>query len=192
MAIFRRRITQKINNAIQNKEPQVRRNANTRLNFAKNALMEIIDRDPISNRVLTSEFTRGYLGVTQGSNQVEPLKKVILNNTSISSRGTRRFADERRNSFIYNIKYPNKNQIYSDSSLFLPWGNKTWVEAMEIGIGNIENFLFIRGKGTSRLGIQAKNKVRGGGEIVDSEYLNRIRMGFSNSLSSAGLGRKNR
>ena len=190
MAVFRRRIRDKLNRAMSLRGEDGKVAAQRRVDQAKDLLMEIIDKDPVSERILNSNFTRGYFGLLPGNNEVEPLKALIFENTKVTSQKQVRFKGEKGISISYNIKYPTQNEIYSSENLSLPWTRKTWVEAAQQGLSNISRFLFSEGKGNSGFGIQLKKDTFLRQEIIDPDYLKRIRLGFSESLTQRGLRTK--
>ena len=190
MAVFRRRIRDKLNRAMSLRGEDGKVAAQRRVDQAKDLLMEIIDKDPVSERILNSSFTRGYFGLLPGGSEVEPLKTLIFGNTKVTSQKQVRFKGEKGISISYNIKYPTQNEIYSSENLSLPWTRKTWVEAAQQGLSNISRFLFSEGKGNSGFGIQLKKDTFLRQEIIDPDYLKRIRLGFSESLTQRGLRTK--
>ena len=190
MAVFRRRIRDKLNRAMSLRGEDGKVAAQRRVDQAKDLLMEIIDKDAVSQRILNSNFTRGYFGLLPGGDEVGSLKAFIFDNTEVTLQKQVKFKGEKGISISYNIKYPNQNEIYSSESLSLPWTRITWVEASQEGLSNISRFLFFEGKGNSGFGIQLKKDAFFIEEILDPEYLNRIKFGFSESLKQAKLRTK--
>ena len=84
--------------------------------------------------------------------------------------------------YKFNIQYPSRPEIYNDGGLSLSWTPKTWVQALQEGLGNIERFLFKPGAGRSKLGLQITNNINKESEPRDNSYLERLRNLFDQKL----------
>lgn len=196
MPVFSRRINAKVDKAARNKRVHslVTRKAGLAVEGAKELLAADIDNDPSSQKIENDPETIGFFGFEPDDQPVDELKNVIDNKISLNRR-PRTEKSGKGVAYKYKIKYPSANEIYAENALNLPWISQTWVEKLQRGIGNMEQFLFFPAKGRSDFGIQGKpsksgksasNKV----ETPDPDYLNRIRKNFSDDLTQAGLKTK--
>jgi len=183
MPIFKARIDQKITKALGGKKARDRaiRRVTRDFNEAKQQFISDVDSDSASIKVESDPKTIGYFGFSTDEAPVENLKssfeeKINLNKSPVK-RKTGKIV-----SFKFNIQYPSRVEIYSDPNLSLSWTSKTWVQALQEGLGNIEKFIFKPGAGRSEFGYQAKNNINSQNEPKDSSYLDRLRRSFAERL----------
>lgn len=188
MAIFKRRITQKINKALAGRpETTLFRRASEVVNSSIDDLAEEIVFDESVARV-EGEYMRGYLGLYPDSSPSDELVHAIISKIYIKRRGDLIRRSKNEVTYRYNISYPPKSKIYNEKILMLPWISKTWVEAIERGLGNMENFLFKYDSGRSELGVQINGIVPSAeGEFVDEHLLNRLKGKFSQIMRYKGF-----
>lgn len=192
MAIFKRRITQKINKALAGRpETALFRRASEAVNSSVGDFAQEIPSDPAVIKA-ESEYMRGYLGLYPDASPSEEITYAIVSKIKIRRRGNLIRGGDNEVTYRYSIVYPQRSQTYNDQILMLPWISKTWVEAIEKGLGNMENFLFRYDQGRSELGIQTKNSIPSSlsGESKDEEFLDRLRQRFSQIMRSKGLTAK--
>ena len=189
MAVFKRRINQKITKALGSRrvETALYAKASSKFELAKNEFSSDIQQDQTVNMVDSNPFTRGYLGLYPDASPASELEFAILEKIQIRRRGDLISRDSKSATYRYNIIYPQRNQTYNDGILMLPWISKTWVEAIEQGIGNLERFLFRDQLGRSESGVQIKGSLNNGGEFTDFQLLDRLRNKFSARLRKRGL-----
>lgn len=183
MAIFKTRIDQKITKALSGKKARDRaiRKVTRDFNEAKQKFISDVDRDSASIKVESDPKTIGYFGFGTDEAPVENLKNSFEEKINLNKSPTRRRSGKVV-SFKFNIQYPSRIEIYSDPGLSLPWTSKTWVQALQEGLGSIEKFIFKPGAGRSEFGYQAKNNINSQSEPTDSSYLDRLRKSFSERL----------
>ena len=191
MPIFKRRIDAKIQKGLAGQKAKnfMRRKAERRVNSAKEKLDQDIDSDFVSKRIEGDPETIGYFGFEAGDLPVEELKRVMDNRIGMGSNSsvrTRKTASARQATYTFQVKFPSSKDIYSEFILNLPWISKTWVEAVERGLGNLEKrFVFRPGKGRSQFGVQLKGYVQNPiTPLKDEGYIERIRRYFSENLSN--------
>jgi hypothetical protein len=183
MAIFKAQINRKITKAMDGRKARSSaiKKMSTEFRRAKKQFIADIDSDPSSAMVESDDETRGYFGFNPSENPVQNLKQSFNENIELNTRPTtKRYKDSAV--YKFNIKYPSKGEIYNDGGLSLPWTSKTWVQALQEGLGNIERFLFKPGAGRSKLGYQTKRSINREPEIRDSSYLERLRGLFAEKL----------
>jgi len=196
MPVFTRRINEKIDRAARSKRVQslVTSKADQAVETAKRLLADDIDNDPSSRKIDSDPETIGFFGFEPDDQPIEDLKYVIDERIDLNRRPKKENSGKGV-AYKYSIKYPSEGEIYSEGSLNLPWISQTWVEKLQRGIGNMEQFLFFPAKGRSEFGIQGKPAKSGSSlnskvETPDPDYLNRIRKNFSEDLTKAGLKTK--
>jgi hypothetical protein len=179
MAIFKAQIDKKITKAFTGRKARASaiKKMSTDLNRSKKEFLSEVESDPSSIKVTYDDKTRGYFGLTPSEDPVQNLKVSFNEKIQLNPRPT---TARYKSSAIYkfNIKYPSKPEIYNDGGLSLPWTPKTWVQALQEGLGNIERFLFKPGAGRSESGYQIKNSINRSQEPTDSSYLERLRNSF--------------
>ena len=188
MPVFKRRVDAKIAQAAKGRRVQtiVTKEAQRKVELAKASLMSDIDNDPSSIMIETDPEVIGYFGFDTDDQPVDNLKFVIENRIGLNPRPKREKSSDGI-SYKYNIKYPSRREVYSEGALNLPWISQTWVQKLEEGIGNIEQFLFFAGRGRSEFGIQGRpskkgKKLNDRAEPRDAGYLDRIRNDFAKNL----------
>jgi hypothetical protein len=183
MAIFKARIDQKITKALTSKKARERatRRVTRDFNRAKQQFISDVSSDKSSVQVESDPKTIGYFGFNTDEDPVGNLQNSFEEKITLNTRGVRKTAGKIA-SFKFNIKYPTRTEIYSDPDLSLPWTSKTWVQALQEGLGSIERFIFKPGAGRSEFGYQAKNSINTGSEPRDSSYLDRLRNAFAERL----------
>jgi hypothetical protein len=192
MPVFRRRIEDKIQNAVAGRKTKgkLSRVAEQLNKEAKFMLDEDIDNDPVSRKIDGDPKTIGYFGFEAGDMPVEKLKQVLWEEIKLNPNPKVR-KEKGKNAFTFNIKFPQRREVFSKSVLNLPWISKTWVEGVEEGLSGVERFAFMPSRGRSEFGLQLKgevpNKIT---PLQDRDYINRIRKNFSENLSKAGLKTK--
>ena len=183
MAIFKAQINRKITKAMTGRKARasaIKKMSND-FNRAKNQFLREVPSDPSSVGVATDKETRAYFGLRPSEDPVGNLVDVLNEKVQLDKRPvTKRSANTA--SYKFTVKYPSKPEIYSESFLSLPWTAKTWVQALQEGLGNIENFLFKPGAGRSKGGIQVKSPIGNYEEERDPSYLERLRSIFSTKL----------
>ena len=183
MAIFKTRIDQKITKALSGKRARERATRKVTQNFnrAKEQFISDVDSDSASMKVESDPKTIGYFGFNPDEDPVGNLQNSFEEKITLNKRAVRKKMGKVV-SFKFNIKYPNRTEIYSDPDLSLPWTSKTWVQALQEGLGGIERFIFKPGAGRSEFGYQAKNNINSEKEPRDSSYLDRLRNAFAERL----------
>lgn len=183
MAIFKAKIDQKITKALSGKKARERATKRVTQDFnrAKEQFISDVSDDKSSRQVESDPRTIGYFGFNTDEDPVGNLQNSFEEKINLNKRGVRKKMGKIV-SFKFNIKYPNRTEIYSDPDLSLPWTPKTWVQALQEGLGSIEKFIFKPGAGRSEFGYQAKNNINAGNEPRDSSYLDRLRNAFAERL----------
>lgn len=183
MAIFKAQINKKITKAMTGRKARASaiKKMSTDFNRAKKQFISEVDSDPSSVMVESDDQTRGYFGLTSSETPVENLKQSFNEKIQLNARPT---TTRSKNSAMYkfNIQYPSRPEIYNDGGLSLSWTPKTWVQALQEGLGNIERFLFKPGAGRSKLGYQIRNAINKESEPRDNSYLERLRNLFAQKL----------
>lgn len=188
MPVYRRRVNKKILAATQSPKTKafVTRKADELVDDAKFRFLSKIEQDPSSVRVSSDDYVQGYFGFYDGDQPVSDLQAVFMSEIRLN-KNPRVKKKKNSSEYTFNIKYPSVREIYSESSLSLPWISKTWVEALQRGLNNIEHFLLKPRKGRSGKGVQIQSELNNRSEPTDSEYLRRLRKEFSESLRESGL-----
>lgn len=94
-----------------------------------------------------------FIGFPQGSNPVENLKKILLNEFGFKKNKSGK-------NIKYSISYPSMDKIRGETPM--PWENgRSWVEGIEKGISGLSYYLFKKSKQSrSGNGIQSDSKIR--------------------------------
>ncbi len=191
MPVFRRRITDRINKTLQGKpETRLFNLAAGRVDATRTQMKEEISGDEFVDQVQNDDFIRGYLGFYPDESPADALEYSIISKINIKRRGRLIKRGEGNVTYRYDIQYPSRSDIYGDHILRLPWISKTWVEAVERGLGNLENFLFQYEAGRSELGVQIKGSLMNERVVTDPNLLNRLKNIFSEKLREGGLRTK--
>jgi hypothetical protein len=162
----------------------MRKLAREKKNFLQN-----FDSHPVTQEILggnsasNSSNTLGgkgnlftFIGFPQGSNPIESLKKILLNEFN--------FRKENRNEkkIKYSISYPSIDKIRGETPM--PWENgRSWVEGIEKGISGLSYYLFKKSKQSrSGNGIQSDNKIKSM-NFKKVKYLSEIIEKFKKDIS---------
>ena len=156
--------------------------ARMRVEEAKDRLARDIDQDPSSQKVEYDPKVIGLFGFESSYSPVDNLRASIDSKIDVTTR-PKKEKSSNGVAYKYRIKYPQKNQIYGDNNLNVPWVSKSWVELLERGISNVEKFFFSPSQGRSEFGVQGKgDSLKPVSDPTDPDYLDRIRGGFAENL----------
>lgn len=98
----------------------------------------------------------GFIGFEEGSDPVGDLYEFLEANIYLNDSPT-----FNKSSYIFKVIIPDKNEI--EQATPMPWGtSKSWAFAIETGISGLNNYLYEKGKGRSKEGLQVKKKVFSG------------------------------
>ena len=151
--------------------------ANTRLVFARRALLEDFDehlvtreikggsQDPQDQQNISSTLGgRGnlftFIGFNFGENPIEELRAFIQDNIVQENRPEIKVSGARV-SYDFITHYPNLEDIYVATPL--PWASSSWVRGVEKGISGLANYIYWKFFEQSRsfYGLQASRSLRG-------------------------------
>lgn len=183
MPIFKARIDKKITKAMTGRKARDRaiKKVTRDFNEAKQSFISDVDSDFASIKVESDPKTIGYFGFDADESPVENLKDTLEEKITLNKRPERKKIGK-ISSFKFNIKYPSKVEVYNSPNLSLSWTSKSWVQALQEGLGNIERFIFKPGAGRSEFGYQSKGGVNNQKENNDASYLDRLRRAFAERL----------
>ena len=183
MAIFKAQINKKITKALTGRKARSSAIKKMSADFkrSKRQFLSEVGSDRSSQMVQSDDKTRGYFGLEPSQSPVQDIKESFEEKIQLNTRPSTTRAKNRA-FYKFQIQYPSRPEIYNDDRLILPWTAKTWVQALQEGLGSIEKFLFKPGAGRSELGYQIKNSINRQSEPRDGSYLDRLRSLFETKL----------
>jgi hypothetical protein len=157
-------------------ERRVRTVWENRVNEQLPSLLEDFDNHPVTkeiqagpspqNKSISGALEEGnlfsFLGFDFGDNPTAPVREVIQNEVRLAT-GVRKEPTASKTRFRFSLRIPTQklNEVSK-----LRWeSGKSWINAVQNGIGGFSNYLwkkFIGPRSHSFYGIQAKHSVRGG------------------------------
>jgi len=193
-------VESKLKNALA-KKPFVGRatvNANTRFVIAKQTAYEDFDEHPITKEI-EDEFGKSeyigrgnlfsFLGFFRGSKPIETLRTFFRSGFSMDRNPT---VKKIKNGVVYSYKVsaPDLNQIYKQTPMPDNWSTKSWVQAIEEGIGTFASYIWhslaFRSVKASRSGqaLQVDNDKYTEDGVLGVSYLSGILKKFQSKFSS--------
>ena len=118
-----------------------------------------------------------FIGFEEGMDPIEPIRKILKKTLKV------RAIPANHKSMVMNflVELPSKEELFAASPM--PWATgRSWIDGIEKGISGLGEYLNTTSfSSRSGEGVQAKNKIRGGG-FRNTKYLSEILNNLKNSL----------
>lgn len=176
-------INAKMKNALGTKKFQglARTNANTRLVFAKGALLKDFDGHTVTKELLRppnqddaagdkSELIKAehgnlssFIGFEDASIEIAKLRNFIDDKIELNSSPPRIEYNRHRVDYHFIVNTPSAIEFSETFSTPDNWSSRSWIDIVENGIGNIASYIFSAvgfsfGNSRSGFGLQMKDK----------------------------------
>ncbi len=169
-------------------EAFARNAANARFIAAREAMLEEFDEHPVTEELQDGPeadsdiLSRGnlfsFLGFYEGTDPTVEVRD-LLETTAMSPK-TKFLIGERQVTYQFQVKTPSIEEIYDKTPMPGKWSSKSWVEAIEEGIGTFASYIYhvFINKSKSGTGIQVDGKIGGSDVIPKTKYISRIIKNF--------------
>lgn len=179
-------------------------NANTRLIFAEQELLEDFDNHQVTKELNPKNVSIegselidhgnlfSFIGFPEDSNPAQELRDYLKDNITIGNEP--KVTDNGRNIIYYNFKVsvPSMNQINNEEAFQTPdnWRSSSWIEIIENGVSNAVYYIFAGGESNaekfreagsrSGWGLQRKDKDgnnqkrAAGGSFTPMKYISEL------------------
>jgi len=118
-----------------------------------------------------------FIGFEEGMDPIAPIRKILKKTLKV------RAIPANHKSMVMNflVELPSKEELFAASPM--PWATgRSWIDGIEKGISGLGEYLNTTSfSSRSGEGVQAKNKIRGGG-FRNTKYLSEILNNLKNSL----------
>lgn len=118
-----------------------------------------------------------FIGFEEGMDPIEPIRKILKKTLKV------RAIPANHKSMVMNflVELPSKEELFAASPM--PWATgRSWIDGIEKGISGLGEYLNTTSfSSRSGEGVQAKNKIRGGG-FRNTKYLSEILNNLKNNL----------
>jgi hypothetical protein len=163
--------------------------ANTRLIFAKEAMLEEFDESEVTSELQDGEeadsdiLSRGnlfsFLGFYEGTDPTTPVRE-MLESTRLLSK-SKFFMGDKQVTYEFQVKAPSLEDIYKATPMPDDWNSRSWVDAIENGIGTFASYIYhvFINNSRSGTGIQSKGKIGGKDTIPKTKYISKILKNFA-------------
>lgn len=166
--------------------------ANTRLNAAKNELLENFDEHIVTKEIIESSknpsvsdssiISKGNLTAAfglnpgQGESQIQELRDV-LQNEIVMKNNPDIVLNNNKAIYSFKIKLPTKASLEKTTSL--EWTSKSWLSIIEEGVSStLKKFIFwadrFKSGSRSTTGLQSKGNVSNVAELTPTPYLTKL------------------
>jgi hypothetical protein len=169
--------------------------ANTRLVFAREAMLAEFDKHPVTKELLQDPSKEGsslvshgnlvsFIGFEDASLEVGTVREFLREGVSLGNNPTITNT-KLRIDYNFPVLYPSKTQLEEITPAPDNWTSKSWLKLIEEGVGNAASYIFSRvgfsfGESRSGFGLQLKDKSgrtrerKAGGSFTPTKYISEI------------------